>query len=71
MKFSYNSEARENKSKQDENSVGIDWSCWSTEDTDKELNSLKEMCRETLRRHLLQLNAFRSLFQRVQMLGLT
>ena len=48
----------------------VDWNCLSEEDTNGYLYSLKEGCRNRIRANLLQLNPFRSLFQRVPLLGL-
>ena len=48
----------------------IDWRRLSEEDANGYLNSLKEGCRNRIRAHLLQLNPFRSLFERVPLLGL-
>lgn len=49
----------------------IDWRCWTDdEDSSEEVASLKELCREVIRRCLLELDPFRCLFQRIPLLGL-
>ena len=49
----------------------IDWSCWTDEkDSSEEVTSLKESCREVIRRCLLELDPYRCLFQRTPLLGL-
>ena len=49
----------------------IDWSCWTDEkDSSEEVASLKELCREVIRRCLLDLDPYRCLFQRIPLLAL-
>ena len=40
------------------------------EESNEDIHSLKELCREVIRKYLLQLNPFKTLFKRAPLLGL-
>ena len=55
---------RENKRKDEIMVSDIDWNCWLDEESNEEIHSLKELCREVILKYLLQLNPFKTLFKR-------